>query len=534
MTPKQRFFAMRLRAASHWPYAAEAILSLIPVESTSVPRMAIDREWRVYFNPDWLASDELSDEAAMTVVLHEFGHVMRRHFKRFAHMLGYDPADIPANRVTSIQRMQALAWNHATDCEINDDLAAEGLPIENLCGGGSVLPKTHNLPTGQTAEQYYETIVKKFQQQHDETQQIIEALKEAFGPGSDSDSGQNSGETGDSTGDSGAGTAGGGAAGQQSGDRSQSQGGDDQAKDGSGSDNSEGGASGNGNSQQDPSGGSQSGGGGDDPAQQSDGNDAGAGGVDWQEGSSSVDGFRRSWEHGKGSDRENGNGSQEEPAGLTEAEQKHLIKETAKNIEEAAKRGTVPKGLKRWAEKVLRPQVPWAQVLRRTVATSAERMNGCTNRTFSRVSRRTPHRADMVLSSPIANRLKIRVYGDTSGSMGESDLAKIRAETTGVLKSYRDQVEYCSVDARTNEVKKVRSINDIDFIGGGGTDMRLPIYEVAKEKQATKPGVVIIITDGETPWPDEPARGFDVIAVITRKSSWYSEPPSWIKTIHVN
>jgi predicted metal-dependent peptidase len=162
-------------------------------------------------------------------------------------------------------------------------------------------------------------------------------------------------------------------------------------------------------------------------------------------------------------------------------------------------------------------------------------VQGCKDFTFSRVSRREPSHPSLVSSTPFARKLKIRVKGDTSGSMGERDLSVIVAEMEGILKPYRDCVEYGSVDAQAYGHKKVTKRSQvIDLLrGGGGTDMRIPIDEVRKEKAATRPDILIIITDGETPWPETPLKGVQVIAVLTRDSSWRTDPPSWIKSIEV-
>src|SRR4029079_3483684 len=45
-------------------------------------------------------------------------------------------------------------WNTASDCEINDDLHAEGLPLP----GDPPLPGKYGLPDGDTAEMYYKQL----------------------------------------------------------------------------------------------------------------------------------------------------------------------------------------------------------------------------------------------------------------------------------------------------------------------------------------------------------------------------------------
>ena len=52
-------------------------------------------------------------------------------------------------------------------------------------------------------------------------------------------------------------------------------------------------------------------------------------------------------------------------------------------------------------------------------------------------------------------------------------------------------------------VSRVTSGQQIALAGGGGTDMRVGIQSALALRE--RPGVVIVLTDGLTPWPKEPA-----------------------------
>jgi hypothetical protein len=60
--------------------------------------------------------------------------------------------------------------------------------------------------------------------------------------------------------------------------------------------------------------------------------------------------------------------------------------------------------------------------------------------------------------------------------------------------------------------------------------MRVLIEAAATEK----PDLIIVATDGETPWPEKEMPRTRVVACITRKSQWASKPPAWIKTVYLN
>src|SRR5437764_1272375 len=54
---------------------------------------------------------------------------------------------------------------------------------------------------------------------------------------------------------------------------------------------------------------------------------------------------------------------------------------------------------------------------------------------------------------------------------------------------------------------------DVQLTGGGGTDMRVGITAATRARPA--PHVIVVLTDGDTPWPDEPTRARLVCAVIS-------------------
>jgi predicted metal-dependent peptidase len=125
--------AARVRAAHQRSYFAPALFNLVPVETTLIDSMAVDAHWRLYYNATWLAAHTVEENA--TLLIHEVGHLLRNHEGR-KHDAG---------------ARDDRRWNTAGDCEINDDLHAEGLPLP----GDPPLPSTYGLPSGDTAEHYY-------------------------------------------------------------------------------------------------------------------------------------------------------------------------------------------------------------------------------------------------------------------------------------------------------------------------------------------------------------------------------------------
>ena len=102
--------AARLRASYQRAYFAPALFTLVPVSTDAIASMAVDSSWRLYYNESWLATHTVEENAA--VLIHEVSHLLRDHESR------RKAAAATSERV----------WNTAADCEINDDLAAEGRP----------------------------------------------------------------------------------------------------------------------------------------------------------------------------------------------------------------------------------------------------------------------------------------------------------------------------------------------------------------------------------------------------------------------
>jgi predicted metal-dependent peptidase len=128
----------RLRASYQRAYFAPALFNLIPVKTDLIGSMAVDVNWRLYYNESWLATHSVEENA--TLLIHEVSHLLREHESR--------------KRAASAR--DSYTWNTAADCEINDDLAAEGLPLP----GHPPQPQNYGLPTGENAELYYRHLYK--------------------------------------------------------------------------------------------------------------------------------------------------------------------------------------------------------------------------------------------------------------------------------------------------------------------------------------------------------------------------------------
>jgi predicted metal-dependent peptidase len=129
----------------------------------------------------------------------------------------------------------------------------------------------------------------------------------------------------------------------------------------------------------------------------------------------------------------------------------------------------------------------------------------------------------MVLPSSVQPIPRVTVIVDTSGSVDQRDLGLSLDLIGNVLNGFRirDGLRVICGDESIGSVGQVFSPKQVELAGGGGTDMRPLIAEAAQAKP--QPGVIVVCTDGYTPWPSEPV-GVPVVACITHESAMHAVP----------
>jgi predicted metal-dependent peptidase len=159
-----------------------------------------------------------------------------------------------------------------------------------------------------------------------------------------------------------------------------------------------------------------------------------------------------------------------------------------------AGRGTMPAGLARWAAAQLAPAVvPWPKVLRAAVRRAVEDQAGQVHHSWRRPHRRAPK--GVLLPTLRAPKIAVDLHIDTSGSMGETDLAAALSETRALLRRTGATVRVLCCDAAGSAPRPVRSISDVTLTGGGGTDLRVGIDTALAARPAAN--VIVAFTDGE-------------------------------------
>ncbi|MBV1850200.1 vWA domain-containing protein [Catellatospora tritici] len=193
-------------------------------------------------------------------------------------------------------------------------------------------------------------------------------------------------------------------------------------------------------------------------------------------------------------------------------------------------RGKLPAGWQRWAQQVLEPVVDWRQALTGAVREAAAWAGGAVDYTYQRPSRRGAALRGVVLPSLRAPLPRVAIVVDTSGSMSEDDLAAVMGEISGVLRAVGvrgNRVTVLACDADVHATRKVATVGEVVLAGGGGTDMRVGVAAALAVPQP--PHVVIVLTDGYTPWPEAALSRTRIIAGLVGDQP--PTPPGWIESI---
>lgn len=528
-----RLSAGRIRAMEIAPYLSMALLALEPIPKPGMGTFAVDSKWRIYYDPALCLKWTIDEIAA--VWLHEMNHVFRDHAKRFQRF--NDPAT-------------HRDWNVSADAAINSDLRDMNvvLPSPDTRYYATPSGENPNWKQGMTAEEMYrartgfsgatgeeqedegggsgdaeEKLPKGAEDPDDKVLRINpsgdgepeesndsdeESSEEEEGDDGESSPGEGGGGDDESEED---GSGGSGGSGEGEGDpdeevsaSGQSEPGeeDSEGEDGEGTPGD--GEPGDGSSESSGEGEGEPGEGNGEPGEDHDDHE----GAPHGDCGSGADGIKREFE----------NVDDREYPGIDEGRVDIIKQEVARAIVDYdnSHPGTVPGGMRRTADEVLKPEADWERVLLAKVRRIVAHIAGKADYSYSRPSRRQGNSAFIFPALRGGTQPIIYIIIDTSGSMEPRDLARALSEIAEIIRRARGKVYVVICDSATKgEVTLVKRLEDIELIGGGGTDMRVGIRLAAGSKP--RPDIILTITDGYTPWikvPEEMAPRATYLALI--------------------
>lgn len=194
------------------------------------------------------------------------------------------------------------------------------------------------------------------------------------------------------------------------------------------------------------------------------------------------------------------------------------------------RRGDQPGDALRWISSTLEPRVPWEPLLAGAVRRAIGWAAGRGDFTYRRPSRRASSVQGIVLPGQHRPVPRLSIIVDTSGSVDDGLLARALGEVDGAIAALGvpdANVTVYSVDAAVHTVQKIRRSRDAQLVGAGGTDLRVGLRAV--ETARPRPDVVVVFTDGDTPWTTGPPPGTAVIAAILgRHGRPLPSTPPWV------
>ena len=168
----------------------------------------------------------------------------------------------------------------------------------------------------------------------------------------------------------------------------------------------------------------------------------------------------------------------------------------------------------------------WRRTLAAAVRGGLSAVAGRVDFSYRRLSRRTPASPGIVLPGLCRPRARVVVVVDTSGSVTDGALGQALGEVDGVLRGAGvREVRVLACDAAVHATARVRRVADVVLAGGGGTDMAAGINAAVATRPA--PDLVVVLTDGFTPWPSTPPPARVVVGLLAPGTA----PPSWATVV---
>ncbi|MFB7111635.1 VWA-like domain-containing protein [Streptomyces sp. NPDC056190] len=205
--------------------------------------------------------------------------------------------------------------------------------------------------------------------------------------------------------------------------------------------------------------------------------------------------------------------------------------------------GNAPDGWRRWADEAFHPPQPWRQLLGAAVRSAAGAPGVGENHSYRRPSRRSAAVPGVLLPSLRRTPPRVCVVIDTSGSVSDAELGSALLEVAAISRAVggrRDLVSVISCDAAAGVAVPLCRAENMELIGGGGTDLRSGFARALRSRP--RPDVIVALTDGQTPWPSEQPPCRTVVGLFPRPARAVDEespdyipdtPPPWAHVVTI-
>ncbi|KQX93062.1 MULTISPECIES: vWA domain-containing protein [Streptomyces] len=251
----------------------------------------------------------------------------------------------------------------------------------------------------------------------------------------------------------------------------------------------------------------------------------------WLDCGSGADGLERGWDLGP-----------DGAYGLSAQERDAVRFRVAQGI--TGRPGNAPEGWQRWADEAFHPPQAWRELLGAAVRSAATGGGAGEDYTYGRPSRRSASLPGIVLPSLRRMPPRVSVVIDTSGSVSDAELGSALLEVTAISRAVggrRDLVSVLSCDASAGVVHPLCRAEGIPLVGGGGTDLRTGFAKALRTQP--RPDVIVVLTDGQTPWPSTQPSCRTVVGLFPRhgSGSWDEDdpdyvpdsPPAWARVVEI-
>lgn len=228
--------------------------------------------------------------------------------------------------------------------------------------------------------------------------------------------------------------------------------------------------------------------------------------------------------------------------GATDAEKKSVLRAVARDIIEhhklyAGKAGDVPFGDLIIAEGMLKSNVNYKEHLLATLQEGVKTMrHGEAAKTYSKRPKSFMLHDRILMPARVETNPPMAFVMDMSGSMMGDQKKKIKivvGEIDTIVKRFHlRRVPVLACDAVVHAVSEISDVSSLELRGGGGTNMVEGINRAAELYPTPK--LIIVITDGETPWPTQPLPETRLMAVVIGDEPEFQRVPAFISKVRID